>query len=187
MRSVFFAALAVVLLPSLARAGTRDDVLQGVARCANISDDRTWLECFYGAAQPMRSRLGLPPAPESQTRLSQTAAPSPRSGGGFFGLLGQDRPVPPAQFGVKTPVPEGAVDHIAARITAFRFDPFGRFTATLSNGQVWRQLEGDTAKAHWAKPPESFAYNAVISIGAFSSYNLKVAGLPGVYKVQRLQ
>src|SRR5579863_8698793 len=48
---------------------TRDEVMSGAARCAGIADNRTWLDCFYGSAQPMRALLGLPPAPSAQIRL----------------------------------------------------------------------------------------------------------------------
>ena len=63
-----------------AGADTRDDVLAGVARCGVIHDDRVWLDCVYGAQQPMRARLGLTPAPELQQRLVPGAnvAPPPR-------------------------------------------------------------------------------------------------------------
>ena len=57
-------------MPALADA--RVDVVSGLTRCANITDDRQWLECYYGAAQPMRAWLGLPPAPQSQLKLLQT-------------------------------------------------------------------------------------------------------------------
>ncbi|HEU4551053.1 MAG TPA: hypothetical protein VFS01_15240, partial [Rhizomicrobium sp.] len=57
-----FAMLAV--LPQAAKADPRDDVVAGMMHCAVITDDRQWLECYYGAAQPMRARLGLPPAPQ---------------------------------------------------------------------------------------------------------------------------
>jgi hypothetical protein len=52
-----------------AHAATRDDVLYGASRCEAIADDRMWLDCYYGAAQPMRAHLGLPPAPVSQQNL----------------------------------------------------------------------------------------------------------------------
>ena len=32
----------------------------------------------------------------------------------------------------------------------------GLFTVTLVNGEVWRQLNGDTTYAHWFKKPESY-------------------------------
>jgi hypothetical protein len=63
----FFACLALVCGPAAARP--RDDVLSGAFRCASIPDLRTWLDCYYGAAQPARQALDLPPAPKSQAQL----------------------------------------------------------------------------------------------------------------------
>src|ERR1700720_3580523 len=64
-------AIMLILAPQPALARVRDDVMAGVFRCAAIGDTRLWLDCYYGAAQPMRSQLGLPPAPASQLRLLQ--------------------------------------------------------------------------------------------------------------------
>jgi hypothetical protein len=51
----------------------RNQVKAGSMRCDGVTDDRTWLDCYYGAAQPVRSELGLAPAPASQ----QSLVPSP--------------------------------------------------------------------------------------------------------------
>src|SRR6201996_57344 len=70
-------ATALSPLPvTTAWAGPRDDVADGVSRCNRIADDRIWLDCFYGSAQPMRARLGLTPAPASQTRLVPSSGPT---------------------------------------------------------------------------------------------------------------
>src|ERR1700689_1262178 len=92
------AALSSLAAPALAAA--RDDVLYGISRCGGIADDRTWLDCVYGAAQPMRAQLGLAPASPAQQKfvppamvgappppaqafgVPQAAAPAPRPG--FF-------------------------------------------------------------------------------------------------------
>lgn len=47
----------------------RDAVRAASQRCDSITDERTWLDCYYGAAQPVRTDLGLPPAPASQQKL----------------------------------------------------------------------------------------------------------------------
>jgi hypothetical protein len=68
-----FAGCGAVLLGSAwaspALADARQDVLSASQRCSGIADDRAWLDCYYGAAQPMRGRLGLPAAPAGQIRL----------------------------------------------------------------------------------------------------------------------
>jgi hypothetical protein len=59
----------LIALTGPALAGPREDTMSGISRCATLPDDRVFLDCIYGAAQPMRSRLGLPPAPAAQQRL----------------------------------------------------------------------------------------------------------------------
>jgi hypothetical protein len=70
-------AIMLLLAPHPALARVRDDVMAGVFRCAAIGDTRLWLDCYYGAAQPARAQLGLPPVPAAQARL----ALSPPAGG----------------------------------------------------------------------------------------------------------
>ena len=69
------------------RDPTRDQVMDGAARCEGIPDNRVWLDCFYGSAQPMRAQLGLSPAPESQTRLV------PAQGASYGGAVSGGAPV----------------------------------------------------------------------------------------------
>ena len=102
-------------------------------------------------------------------------------------MLGRnDRAVPEEQFG--KPASDNArlapsVDHVVSRMAAYSFDHSGVFTVTLTNGQVWRQISGDTETAHWKKPPAT--YIASISRGWFGSYNFEVKNNPGLYKVHR--
>ena len=71
-RTVLIAIAGLSAAPAIADT-TRDEVLAGVARCGVIHDDRVWLDCVYGANQPMRAQLGLTPAPEFQQRLVPAA------------------------------------------------------------------------------------------------------------------
>ena len=74
----FMMVLAAGILASVAsaQADTRDDIIAAIQRCGVIHDNRVWLDCAYGAIQPMRAQLGLQPAPEFQQRL----VPPPSSG-----------------------------------------------------------------------------------------------------------
>lgn len=63
-------AAILTLTISAAQARPRDDVMSGAFRCASIGDTRTWLDCYYGSAQPLRAALSMPPAPSAQTRLA---------------------------------------------------------------------------------------------------------------------
>src|SRR6185436_17254462 len=74
MRRMVFAVVAAAgaLSPGLALADAREEVVSSLTRCASLTEDRQWLDCYYGAAQPMRAWLGLSPAPQSQLKLLQT-------------------------------------------------------------------------------------------------------------------
>jgi hypothetical protein len=79
------AVAALLLTICSASARTRDDVINGMFRCAAIGDTRIWLDCYYGAAQPQRLALGMIPASPAQVRLAQnppasapTGDPNPR-------------------------------------------------------------------------------------------------------------
>lgn len=69
------------------------------------------------------------------------------------------------------------------QVTSYSFNRYGIFTLSLSNGQQWRQLSGDTSFAHWTKPPAH--YWVRITRGALRSLNLKVRDESAAYKVER--
>ena len=204
MRKIMFAALTLLaaLPPAAALAGPRDDVVQGIVRCGAIPDDRQWLDCVYGAAQPMRAQLGLPPAPAAQQRLV------PAQGYGTLpGYGGTPPPVPQAtitpgaravaQPAYQPPPPhqdkgffaslmgEKNVPDITARMTSYSFDRAGNFTVTLANGQTWVQVSGEENHAQWVR--QASRYIVTISSGAFGTFNLTVMSEPGVFKVKRVK
>src|ERR1700742_3719866 len=78
MRHIWWLLMPAMLglaAPALARP--RDDALSGAVRCGIIADSRQWLDCYYGAAQPVRAALGLGSALPAQIAL----AASPPGGG----------------------------------------------------------------------------------------------------------
>jgi hypothetical protein len=159
---------------------TRDEVMSGAARCAGIADNRAWLDCFYGSAQPMRALLGLSPAPAAQTRLvpppgaayvapdaARYAPPSGRSRGFFADILGSSKPI-------VSDVP----------MASYKFEKNGAFTVVLKNGQVYRQEEADLVFAKWNRPAGSYL---VTITSASDKFILKVKGEPGVtFHVRRM-
>ncbi|HEY4076334.1 MAG TPA: hypothetical protein VGM26_05310 [Rhizomicrobium sp.] len=157
--------------PTAADISVRDDVMSGAFRCNGQADDRQWLNCYYGAAQPMRGRLGLSAAPQ----MHAVPVPAPV-------------PVPVQQFGKAPPPPAtipANVDHVTANMQSYSFDKLGWFTVTLDNGQVWKQVHGDTDFAKWKKP--AAGYQVRVSRGFLNSFSLQVKGQPGLYKVLRVQ
>ena len=159
---------------------TRDEVMSGAARCAGIADNRTWLDCFYGSAEPMRALLGLSPAPAAQVKLvpppgAAYGAPSPAryappagKSRGFLGdILGSSK-------AVATDVP----------MASYRFERDGTFTVVLQNGQTYRQEESDLVFAKWNRPASTYL---VTIIGASDNFILKIKGEPGrIFHARRM-
>ncbi|HVV26576.1 MAG TPA: hypothetical protein VHC40_01275 [Rhizomicrobium sp.] len=225
------AAAGAVVFAHPAAARPRDEAMSNAFRCASISDTRTWLDCYYGAAQPARAALRMPPAPAGQTGLvanpphgvppARDAALRDQVMTQAFACktmpderqwlrcyyaaaepartyLGLPPAVPPrlartgaaaaTPFGMRAPagseIPDSA-DRLSARMASYSFDGHGIFTVTLDDGQVWKQVSGDTSFAHWNRPAAN--YTVRLSHGFLGSYNLAVAGNPGVFKVRRVQ
>jgi hypothetical protein len=170
--------LGALALGGAAEADTRGDVLSGIARCGAIADDHTWLNCIYGAAQPMRSQLGLPPAPPSQTSLVPAASPaSPR-----FSSPAPTAAAPKESGGFFSRILGGEAVITAMPLSSYQFDSQGFFIITLANGQVWEQRDGPVA--HWRGPASQYLVN--ISKGAVGSFNLTIAHEGVQYKVRRV-
>jgi hypothetical protein len=180
MKRATLIVMSFLALPAAAQS-VRDEVMKGAERCAGIPDDHSWLDCFYGSAQPMRGRLNLAPAPQAQVRLvpppgaayaaaspprRAAAAPAPREKSFFGEILGSTGPV--------------ARD---MPLTAYSFGRDGRFTVTLQNGMVFVQKESDLVHAEWRGAPGALLAT-VNSSG--DDFTLKVRSEPGVlYRVRR--
>ena len=161
--------LTLVMSPPIASGplqdvNVRSQVLSNSYRCSGQVDDRQWLNCYYAAAQPMRAALGLPSAPQTE----------PKSSADKVGLPTMAKPAM-----------EKRLNQIESRMTSYTFDKFGIFTVTLANGQVWRQVPGDTSYAYWKKPAAK--YTVRIRHGFLGSNNLQVTNNAGMFKVRRLQ
>lgn len=178
-RCILFTAMACGLLAQPALADTRDDVVSGIQRCQSIADDRTWLDCTYGAQQPMRAKLGLPPAPDFQQRLvppaagtapasalpaRTSAAPPPRRGASIFQIL----------TGSAAPV-------TVSPLSAMRYDGQGAFVVTLENGQVWHQVDAESG----VRARLTLGAKVTIRPGALGSYNMTTDTTARAYKVER--
>jgi len=187
MKRILFVALALASLALPAMAGPRDDVLYGISRCGGIANDRTWLDCVYGAAQPMRATLGLPPAPASQ----QALVPPPVPGQAAPTAQAMAAPVMTPQqqkdyeeytklstvprFILKMATPTEEPTEPATTLKSYKFDAAGYFMVTLANGETWRQDSSDTLYAHWNKPAATYAAQ-ILPASTQTGRRLKVGG-----------
>ena len=181
--------LLLALLPvAPAIAGTRDDVMSAATRCAGITDDRSWLDCYYGAAQPMRAQLGLIPAPAAQTtrvppapgaaRVYSVAPPMPAAPAA---APARQVAAPPVSTGFFGGIFGASTDDI--KMAAYQFDKHGMFTVRLSNGQAWQQISDDTNFAHWRGAASN--YKVSVAEGGFGHAELTVENDGQTYEVRR--
>jgi len=175
-RYLYYSAAILTPLTS-ALANTRDDVTAAIQCCSILQDDRTWLECTYGAQQIMRAKLGLPPAPDYQQRLVPPVSPDsaspaesrkpaasvPRRGSFWQALTGSAPPV------------------AVSPLTAIQYDDQDAFVITLQNGQVWRQVDADSGP----KARLKIGSKVTITPGTFYTYNFESDDNPHTYKVTR--
>jgi hypothetical protein len=176
-RSLAFALMSGALLVQPALGDTRDDVYAAMQRCRILQDDRAWLDCAYGAQQPMRAKLGLSPAPEFQQRLVPPPASSPAA------AVVPQRPQPstlPHRKASFLQILTGSAAPVAvSALASVQYDSQNAFVATLQNGQVWRQVNADGARA-----PLKVGARITITPGAMGSYNLQASDAPHMYKVE---
>ncbi|HXS07955.1 MAG TPA: hypothetical protein VN723_14285 [Rhizomicrobium sp.] len=159
---------------------TRNDVMANIERCSAITDNRVWLNCFYGAAQPMRAQLGLPPAPDSQVALVKNApvptAPMKKDSGGWLGL-GNLNPFSGSSD-------EDEFSRGTTRLASYTFGKDGLFTATLADGEVWKQSPYDDLRAHWNG--QATGYVVIVTSDVMGSHTMKVKGDQD-YRVMRVK
>jgi hypothetical protein len=170
---------AAPAMPAL--AGPRQDVQAASARCDSVADDRAWLDCYYGAAQPMRGQLGLPPAPVSQQMLVPAAGPQ---GVRTHAMQNQNNAAPAAKPGFFARLYQHAdiKAEPPTRMTSYRFENGGYFVVVLANGETWKQVVGDTALANWRDRPERYTVT-IVPAGQLGIMNMKVGN--AVYQVEK--
>jgi hypothetical protein len=159
----------------------RDDVMSAAVGCIRITGERPWLDCYYAAATPMRTLLGLSGPPVAPKPLPQLAyvpppaqstrpPPMPRNAGLLDGMFSDTKPI---------------VRNIAMQ--SFTLDRSGAFTVILADGQVWTQLEEDQVyhPARWGRAgPDKLV---TIAPGPMHTFSMKVSGQSRSYKVRRLR
>ncbi|HEX4635890.1 MAG TPA: hypothetical protein VH189_06890 [Rhizomicrobium sp.] len=170
----------------------RAEVVSAAANCMRVSEDRPWLDCYYGAAAPMRAQLGLSapqaaarpvsqqfavaPAPLPVTPAAPTEAaplkppPMPRRVGILGGL-----------FSDPTPVVRDMP------MQSFVLNKDGAFTITLIDGEVWEQSPEDEIyhRARWHREPAEM--RVTIKPDTMHIYVMTILGENYMYKVHRIR
>lgn len=135
-----------------------DDTLAEIARCRGIASAAERLACYDRAAQ----RAADPAAPQPKA----SAAPKPE------------------HFGKPAPRPV-ELSQLSAAVKEFHKTARGRAVFVLDNGQVWRQIDGDSTAILEPEPGE--VLRVTIARGLLGSYDLSIEGRNAAIKVRRVQ
>ena len=194
LRLAAFATLAACQFETV-EASPRDDVLQGLQKCAAIQDDKGRLACYDALVRPAQVALARPPEPQEADHPPTQEEQKSWFGFDLSGLFGSspNQLSTPQKFGsenlpeTKQKVEEAQteLDSITAGLTEVAFTPFGKFIVFLDNGQIWRQLPGDSDLAQFRKPAKN--NKVTISRGFIGSYNLTVNDSSKTFKVERVK
>jgi hypothetical protein len=177
-------ASLLFVLVSATGASAQDSLSAQLTACLPISGMLQRLACYDRVAHslgpaprsaPVQRPLASAPPPVAYVPPVAAAAPPVMAAAPPTGLGSERLPR------TASAVPRRAQELIA-NVASVTYDPRSRFTITLDNGQVWRQLEGDTTVLQGAQ-------NATVRIsrGALGSYDLNVVGRNATYRVLRLQ
>ena len=187
MRTVLLAGLAILGIQSAAANPARD-ALTAVAKCVDIASTAERLQCFDAAAPAAKTVLA---DAEKQALARQQEE---ESGGGvlaWFGFAPEARPVTrPEDFGVtnlpaNSPGAPVAITEISAKVVEHAKNALGRTLFILDNGQVWKQIDGDTTELnHRASEGQMSVRIEKAFMGSFSLY---VDGKNIKLKVRRIK
>jgi hypothetical protein len=174
--------VALLFMVAAATPAMAQDTLSSqLTACVQITGVLQRLACYDRVAHSLgpvpvpRSAPVQRPAPPSVAYVPPIAAAAPPVAAPPTGLGSERLPR------MASAAPRRAQE-LTAGIAGITYDARGRFTITLDNGQVWRQLEGDTAALQGVRNS-----TARISRGALGSYDLNVVGRNATYRVLRLQ
>jgi len=194
MRGLFTGLIAAVALAAAAQAAPNLEFSIGL--CASKPDAAVRLACFDAIAAKLQAGEALPaaavpppaPAPVAAAAPAPVAAAAPAAVPVAPPAAAPKQPE--AQFGAENlqdvarqaaGQPE-KLDEIHGTITQLAFAGNGRAIFTFDNGQVWRQIDGDTTPFR-GKQGEK----ATIERALFGSYSLTVDGRNQLIKVQRVR
>src|SRR5579864_1526804 len=171
------------------------DVLEEIGRCAAITDNAQRLTCYDALAPRVKDALAAPPETLPGNRTPSVEEQRSWFGFDLSGLFGASpsQQTTPQQFGsdrlasthAKEQTAAAEVDSITAGVTDVAYTAFGKFIVFLDNGQVWRQIEGDSDHATFKKPAK--ANKVTIGRGFIGSYNLTINDSEKVFKVTRVK
>ncbi len=173
-RSFYFAPAC--LAAAMFGSAHAQSVAQTLNDCTQIAEDSARLACFDGVMQQRSPAQIATPLPADLPAVPNTPPSIPATPplvtdtkpGDSFGL--------PAR-------PENEPEQLEMDVAEIAIRANGKIKVTLTNGQVWRQLGGDSTYVRLKSKPTT--YSVVIKKAAMGSYRMKISPLNKTIRVRR--
>jgi len=181
---IFCAALfaaAAAAVPAAAQQHSQNEAADAAISCLDIADDGQRLTCLETATRDLKATRvrredAVEPPAAAVSPPAESAADSTEEesfGAENLDSVRREKREDTRRF------------RLEAKVIEFKLDPYGDFTATLDNGQVWRQLTGNTSKAHFGN--SNRLYTVTIKKGPLKNYRMKINELGRWYRVKRVK
>lgn len=164
--SILGVAIAMSL-SGISMAAASEDVFAAIVTCKAIANDAARLRCLDKAVATVGSKTS-----DASFGLKEVRPASDAFSTASLSVKDVERD------------DDGDVEAIASVVRKWSYDPSGRITVELENGQVWRQV--DDAQVHLAKGSKA-PHRVRIARASFGSFTMTVNGLTRGYKVRRFR
>ncbi len=192
---IFLMGLSIVA-PSLAAGPSDPDGLRDIASCRGISKSKARLRCFDRATKfldeaPERVTQGEQAVAATDTPAVAAVAPVAALPAGAPPPASYDAEEvdPDASFGAENLVKKDGRERkkeLRAVTVSITTNKIGKYTVVLDNGQVWRQLQGDSNKLRVRRGAES-GQGVIIKRRAMGAYALRLTNAKTSILVRRVK
>lgn len=161
-------------LNEAARAQSLDEILE----CRSIAADLERLRCFDDTSEPAEGAQSANAEADGDSRsLAKVASSDPQSPEYSFGA--EDLPQIRKESGK-------GLNTLRAKLVGLGFTQSGRYMITLDNGQVWRQITGDTDRLYLPNASDG-GIPIIIKRGLLGSHMLRPISSKRSIRVERIK
>ena len=180
MRIFLLIANAVIVASTPAWANSPNDSLTEVAKCADVPAATERLACYDKAVADAKVALAGGSVQEAAIHTGEE-----EEGGvlRWFGISERKPVTKPQEFGMPA---EKEITEMSAAVVELTRAGYDRAIFVLDNGQIWRQIDGDTMEVRDSVSP-SRSLQVKIERSVFGAYTLRINGRNGFVKVRRVK
>jgi hypothetical protein len=181
MRLIAVFAAAVLSAGAAFAQSDQNAAADAAIACLDIEDTEARLACLEGAAQELKATRVRRETAEESAAAEAATAPVVAESASEEEMFGAE-----ALASTKKAVREkDRTSRLESKVVEFRFNQLGDITAVLENGQVWRQLSGDSTVIR--VPNSDKVFTVTIKRGPLGNYMMKINELKRSIRVRRIK